>query len=323
MGSLPPMKGKLSQLQLIALIGFVSLTLFGIGAYLWLSSELDNAQQALTLRSAEKQKLLTRRTVPHPTSIETLTKNNEILTASLETLQARLKTGNPLLQGVVQKNAVVFKQEVFDTAKKLTELAKKKNVQLPANFYFGFSKYVTQNPEDRDTVFLGKQVLAVREFVTALLESEIGRLDAVRRTTDETSSPTSSSIDSSNPDALRGRLTRPPNSSYQVYPFEIECVGKPLALRQFLNRLTELPLIFVVRSVHISSTQPNPARLEDLARLAESPASISVPGRDKPPVPAMGFEDIKIRIRLDLVEWTGPQATPVTPPAKPGPPPKK
>lgn len=307
------MKGKLTQIQIVALAGILGIVVLGLGGYFYLASQLSATQEEIVQQNAERQKLLSRPYTPSAANIKGLGENNEVLTAALKQLNERLRSPESKLASVSQVNAIVFKQYLAEERKKLVALAASKNVALPANFYFGFSRYVNQNPEDRDTAFLGKQWLAINELSQLLCLSGVGRIENIRRTFDEVGGGDNKDAASLGTEAgseiLRGKMQVLSRGLYSVYPFELEFMAKPAALRSFLGKVLSTPNIFVVRAVYVNSVMPSPRRLEDLAKeVGVSPGGASTAAR--PPVPAMGFEEVKVRLRIDMVDWSGEMTAP-------------
>jgi hypothetical protein len=307
------MKSKLTQIQIVALAGTLGIVALGFGGYYYLDGQLSATEEQIVQLNTERQKLLSRPYTPSAGNIKGLTGNNEVLQTALKQLNSRLRSPDSKQATVAQVNAIVFKQYLAEERRKLIALAATKNVALPANFYFGFSRYVNQNPEDRDTAFLGKQWLAINELAQLLCLSGVARIENVRRTFDEISGGESKEATvvgvEAGSEVLRGKAQVLSRGLYTVYPFEIEFLAKPAALRVFLGKLLYTPDIFVVRAIYVNSVMPSPRRLEDLAKEVGSSSEGSSPVT-RPPVPAMGFEEIKVRLRIDLVDWSGEMTVP-------------
>jgi hypothetical protein len=293
------MKSSLTRLQWTALIGFVVIGLLG-GVGLWLlSGKVDAAQDALHQKEAELKKLTGDRYFPGPANTEALQKDNQALQAALDVLQQRLLApGNPLAQ-VAEKNPVVFKQELADQIHALTELAAKNNVHIePTAVDFGFALYQNTNPSEAATRILGKQMIGIREAVTALLNAKVSSLIAVRRSFDERSgeAPAASGTAS---EALHARIVSPAGGFYTVYPLELEFNGSEAALRGFLSALTVSPYVLVTRSVTLNSLRTTPPHLDDVVH------AIPTEGRKPSFVMVMGDDEVHARVRVDLIDWTG------------------
>lgn len=296
---------KLSPLHWIALGGLVVIGLLGGGGIFLLSGKLDAARTDISTKAGQLGKLTGDRYYPSQANIDALSKGNDALGQALDVLKQKLLApGNKLAQ-VVEKNPVVFKQELAEQIRSLSDLAAKDGVRIDANAsYFGFSVYQNNNPSDKGTRILGKQLLGIGEVATALFNAKISSLDAVRRTFDENPSAAGAAGGGTgaSTESLRGKIVTPDNGLYTVYPFEFEFTGSEESLRAFLSNLSGSPYVLIPRLLYIGSKRPSPPRVDELSTSVQS-----LGAGKKPPtfVVAMGNDDIHVRARIDLIDWTG------------------
>ncbi len=298
---------KLTRIQWIAIAGMAAIGLLGGGGLFYLSQQLGQAQDALQSKVGDLQKLTGARYFPSQANIDALEKNNQALSQALDVLNQKLLAPGNVLAQVAEKNPVVFKQELSEKIHSLTDLAAKDAVRIdPAASYFGFTTYQNNNPSDRATRILGKQLIGISEVASALFGAKVSSLDALRRTFDENgAAPTLSSGGGAGTEALHAKISTPENGLYTAYPLEVEFTGSEESLRNFLANLSNSTYVLVPRALYISSKRTAPPRIDDLVNEIQAIAA----GK-KPPtfVVAMGNEDLHVRARIDLIDWTGQKA---------------
>ena len=308
-------KPALTLIQWIALVGMVVIGLLG-GTGIWfISQKLNDAQGAVQTEDSQLRKLLGERYLPSAENIGALEGNNKVLQAAIDLLQQRLQAPGNKLGDVKEQNPVLFKQQLAETLRSLSDLAVKNNVRIdPGVANFGFSNYQNNNPTEPATRVLGKQLIGIQEVLTELFKVRVTSLNAVRRTFDENgpgSMPGGASPQPSpggggpgaGSEALRARIITSGAGFYTVYPLEFEFTGSEEALRDFISGLGTSPYVLITRFVVVNSVRANPPRLDDLAHTLD--------GLTKKPtfVVAMGHDDVHVRIRIDLIDWTGASAS--------------
>ncbi|MDE1171144.1 MAG: Amuc_1100 family pilus-like protein [Verrucomicrobium sp.] len=288
------MKTALNRTQTAVLTGMAAIAVLG-GAGLWyLSGQVGAVREEIDQQSGTLQQLAGGRYYPSAQNVEALKKNNAALEAALGEIRQRLQGGAKELNGAVEKNAVVFKQEMADRLKKLREEAAHNGVRIdPAAADFGFSMYRNANPSDSSTGMLGRQLLGIEAVSDALFRARVSSLDAVRRTQDENGDG-----QAKGPEAIPLRVTPLPGGTYTLYPLEFEFTGTEDAVREGLANLAASPLFLVPRALTVTSRRASPPRTDDLAK--------SVQTLEKKPsfLIALGNEEIRVRARIDLVDWT-------------------
>ncbi|MCE0482671.1 MAG: Amuc_1100 family pilus-like protein [Methylacidiphilales bacterium] len=314
---------NLSKFDIGMIIAFAVVALIGAGAWWYLSGQLQTAQGDVTNAKADFDRLSTSgNLVVSNANKAALQSNIELLKSQLDPLiQNRLAPPKSDLANVTRQNPVDWKNHLDDEVHRLTGEAGHNNVKLPKNFYFSFSRYLSQNPGDEETVVLSKQLLGVEEIADILIGAPVKGIQAIRRTYEEDHSNASTY----SPIGLVGEADRLPGNSinagsgvYTVYPFEVEFDTTTPALRQIIDKLIQSPYVFVIRSISVQNSQPNPPQVTDLDKLAGTPATSVVdssPGAvaaatsTKPPQFLFGNAMLHIRARIDMIEWKEPPST--------------
>lgn len=315
------MKIQLSKFDGMILGAFVLTGVIGAGLYFWSSSQLKDLQDQLSQASSHLNQLVSGRYMPDARNIKMLNENNKILKENLEAIETKLKASDSHLSDVQEKNPVIFKQDLNDVVQRLTAEAKSNDVVIPANFYFGFSRYLQSNPTQSSTLVLGKQLFGVERVCHLLFSSGITRLNSVARTFDEDGTASASdSPGNTSPDRITGKVASIDGGLYTVYPLQFEFTCYTGGLRKFLSNLISSPNLFIVRSIQISNSKPVPPRLDDMIKAlgvttaAPDPMGNSSTGKGLQP--ALGMENLRVKARIDLIEWTGSYQPAATAPAK-------
>ncbi len=308
-------KPSLTLIQWIALLGMIVIGLLG-GVGIWfLYQKLSDAQGAVQAEDSQLRHLMSGRYLPSTENIDALEGNNKVLQAAIDLLQQRLQSPGDKLGDVKEQNPVLFKQQLAETLRSLSDLAVKNNVRIdPGVANFGFSNYQNNNPTEPATRILGKQLIGIQEVLTELFKVRVTSLNAVRRTFDENGpgaipaggqppTPGAGAAGGPGGEALRARILTPGSGFYTVYPLEFEFTGSEETLRDFLSGLGTSPYVLITRFVVVNSVRANPPRLDDLSHTLD--------GLTKKPtfVVAMGHDDVHVRIRIDLIDWTGTPAS--------------
>jgi hypothetical protein len=313
---------KLSGFDLGMIIAFVVVTLLGIGAWWYLSGQLTAAQTDVTNAKADYDRYSVAKggqdsIIVNPQNGQTLQANIDLLNAQLNPLIAsKLLPKDNKLKEIANTDPVAWKHQLDDDVQKLTAAAKVRGVSLPPSFYFGFTRYLSQSPNDQQTAVLSKQLLAVDEIATILINAPVKAISSVRRTYEEDSRPTGNfnpSISTTEPDHLGGYSINAPGNVYTAYPFEFDFETTTENLRTIMDSLIQSPYIFVVRSLTVENTIPNSPTITSLDTIAATPAPSSLtdssPGEVASttstlgPQHLFGYDTLRIRARIDLIQW--------------------
>jgi hypothetical protein len=281
-----------------------ALTLLLGGLGLWQMNSLVETEKAeLSTALQQQQQMLRRRFTPNLENIELLEKKNKLLFDTQQSFQQQLTAGVDQLKVIREINAINFKLQLAEKVRSLTEEAKKRNIILPNNFYYGYSLYNSEiNPPDRATVLLQKQLLAIEALSQALYESGVEAIHSIRRAPDPAEPiPTTGARggSSTHPDYLPISVSLSTSGHYLNIPLEIEFSCRTDGLRKFLNSIHQAKFVFIPRYLEIKGSRTTIPRLSDFQNQNSSEEiDRSVP------ILAMGDESIRVTTRIDLVEWT-------------------
>jgi hypothetical protein len=221
------------------------------------------------------------------------------------------------LGAISREDSVAWKHDLDEDVKTLTTDAKAHAITLPPNFYFGFSRYLTESPNDEVTAVLSKQRTAIKTISEILINSKVDAISKVRRTYEEDPHAVNaapSSGDRGAGDQLGGYAVAVPGGAYKAYPFEFDFDTTAESFRPVMNEIIKSPYVFIVRWVEIHNDKLASPGTSDLDRMAQvTPGAPSVvdspPGAVAASAPAVGpqylFGDsvLHVTMRVDLIEW--------------------
>lgn len=314
---------NLSKFDLGMIITFVVVALLGFGAWWYLSSQLQTAQGDVTSAKADFDRVSSSgNLVVSASNKAALQANIELLKAQLDPLiKSKLTSDKNTLATIKEEDPVAWKHDLDDEVHRLTTAAKAQNVTLPKSFYFSFSRYLSQNPGDEQTVVLSKQLLAVEQITNILIAAHVKSIQGIHRTyEEEPRTPGSGSSPSGEVgagDRLPGYSQSAGGGTYIAYPFEVEFDTNTVNLRDIVNKLIQSPYVFVIRNLTVQNNPPSylPAgspQLNDLDKLAgtpttsvidSSPGAVAATTSTKPPAFLFGNSTLHVKARIDLIEW--------------------
>jgi hypothetical protein len=309
---------KLSGFDLGVIIAFAVVTLLGGGAWWYLSGDLQQAQDDVKNANKDFVTYSTKSNIVVSASNgTTLQANIDLLKAQLDPLiHTKLRSKENRLGAIKTEDPVAWKHDLDDEVHRLNSAAKLRGVNVPPNFYFGFSRYLSQNPSDEQTAVLSKQLVGVDQVATILINASVKGIQAIRRSYEE--DPHTSAVNAPGQttelDHLGGYSLNGPGNTYTAYPFEIDFETTAENLRSVINNLVQSPYVFVVRTLTIQNSSLNSPMLNDLDKIAGTPASASsVIGTSPGEVAAttstlgpqflFGNSTLKIKARIDMIEW--------------------
>ena len=297
------MKTKLSPFEwtILGTMGVV-LVVGSIGTFILFGkvqekkAELESHTNAMSMISGRIH-------YPSAYNMNLLKENSKSIEGFLISLKSVLLPSENRLAEVKELESVEFKDQLSKTVDDLRALAKAKPVAIPAEFYFGFSKYQKQNPRKKDTLVLSKQLLGIEKLVSLLIACGPQKIESIARSFEEHEDIKKGGA--LEPEQLKFRSIEHPEGFYTTYPLEVEFIGVPANLQQFLNEMGKLPYLYVVRSCYITSLKPVPSRLDELQRQYTATPGQAAGSKAPPLVPVLGEEKIKFKVRVDLIEWRG------------------
>jgi len=312
---------KLSTFDLTMIIVFVVVGLAGGGAWFYLSGLLDTAKQDVGAAAQDFDRYSSKEVyLPTSSNLKVLQSDIEVLKAQLDPLlKSKLQPEKSELSSKTSEDTVAWKHDLDAEALSLNALAKLHAVTVPNNFYYSFSRYLSQAPAEEKTAVLSKQLLAVKEIATILINAPVKKIETIRRTYEEdvgSSSAASGAGAKSGADTniLAGNATDAPGGVYTAYPFEIEFDATTDNLRKVVDDLIQSPYVFVIRSLAIQNVKLASPQISDLDKLAatptgsvgdSSPGTVAADTPDKGPQFLFGDETLRVKARIDLIEWKG------------------
>lgn len=320
-------KLKISGFDLGIIIAFAVITVIGIGAWWYLSGALADAQTDVTAAKADFDKVSSNpqfHMVVSEANAKTLEKNIELMKTQLvPVIQAQFKSKDNKLSAIRQEDPVAWKHDLDDLVHRLNAAARTKGVTVPANYYFGFSRYLNASPNDEQTAVLSKQMLGIEQLTNILINAQVKSISAIRRTYEEdphtgTGTPGGMMPEGSEHDHLGGYAVTAPGGMYVAYPFEIDTETNVENLRNVLSGFIQSPYVFIVRTLSVKNSSPNSPAINDLDRMIGAPAPSVIdtaPGEvaattsTRGPQYLFGNSTLNVKLRVDMIEWTADPAT--------------
>lgn len=322
---------KLSRFDIGMIVAFGVISLLGGGAWYYLSGQLQSAQQDASSAYSDFQKysvdkMGNQTIIVNSSAGKTVQANIDLLNQEIAPIISdKLVSKDNKLASISNQDPVAWKRNLDDDVTKLTQDAKVHGVQLPgADFYFGFSAFLRTSPGDEQTAVLSKQLLAVDQISSILIEAPVKAIVGIRRTYEEeprASGPNGGGgqfsiggAGDANSDRLPGYSFTAPADAYRSYPFEIKFDTTVENLRTVVNKLVQSPYIFVLRTIDIENDHPDSPQVTDLQAIAATPSSSVVdssPGEvanttsTKGPQHLFGYSILHVTARIDMIEWTG------------------
>jgi hypothetical protein len=255
-------------------------------------------------------------------NIKILQDNIDLLKAQINPLiPAKLQPKGNKLSTIPKEDPVAWKHDLDDDVHRLTAAAKTRGVDIPSNFYFGFTRYLSQSPGDEQTLVLSKQLLGIDQIANILIKAPVKKIQTINRTYEEDPHQGSSNspVTGGDKDHLGGYAFTALNNTYISYPFEVDFVTTSESLRSILGEFTRSPYILVVRTISVTNSavtgpgsgSPELSILDSLAGTS-GPASTdnsAAPAPIKGPQYLFGANDstIRVKMRIDMIEWKGGQ----------------
>lgn len=311
-------KLPISIFDLSMIIAFVVIGLLGGGAWYYLNQQLVAAQGEAT---NEKSKFDQYSAYGTTDKILVSLPNEKILHNNIDLLKgqlvpligSKLVTKDNKLAAIEKKDPVAWKHDLDDEVRRLTALAGQHDVKLPPNFYFAFSTYINTNPPDDQTLVLSKQLLAIEQITTIMVNAPVRSITDIRRTLEE--SPRFGTTSTPIPGSIVGSSYSAEGGAYRGYPFEFDFETTTTGFRKVMNDLLLSPYIFVVRTLSVQNAQANSPQPSDLTAMAGStdpsvtdkpPGEAAATVSTKGPQFLFGDQTLHVKIRVDMIDWTAP-----------------
>jgi hypothetical protein len=324
---------NLSRFDIIMIVAFLSVALIGGGLAYYLDAfMLAAAHDDVQAADQEFEQYSTQMVfLPTRENLKILQGNIDLINSQIDpvvkgSLQA---TGNTLADQH-NENTVVWKRRLDDRVAKLNAAARTAGVQVPQNYYYGFSSYLSQAPAETNTGVLSKQLLAIEQLTGVMVSAQVNAIKAIRRTAEE-GGPGPSAYGGTAGDFITGHSAAVSGGLYINYPFEIEFDATTDTMRKVINGLMQTPCVFIIRGLSVvnsavenaQAVSPQVTSLDTLAgpqtpapSVTDSPGAVAAAKSTAGPQYLFGNEFLHVRMRVDLIEWKGlPDATAAVKPA--------
>jgi hypothetical protein len=318
---------NLSRFDLGMIIAFVVVAALAFAGWWYLSGELQTAEADAAMAASDFDKYSKKEIyLPNKSNLKTLQNNIRIMTAQLDPLVAgRLQSSKNGLASIQQLDTVAWKHSLDDEVSHLNAAAATHGITVPANFYYGFSRYLTTNPNQDATVVLERQQLAIGAISDILINAPVRGIVSVERTYEEDAQvPGGSGFmppPSKGSSQLAGHSVDSAGGVYTAYPFEFEFDTDTESLRTVVNQLLQSDYVFVIRSVMVQNVKLESPTKTGLAQMVgsrdmapttsiinSSPGAVAAAAPAAPTVGLQylfGDEALHVRMRIDLIDWHG------------------
>jgi len=251
----------------------VAVLVFAAGAALVVmeSGKLAKSKQQVASANSQINGLLQADPAPTPANVQAAQQNAAALSAKLLSIRENLQRGSRLtisndgtrVMSGLQKYISNYRRQVA-SHKNAAEVAAP--IQIPADFAFGFEKYLKETNISQDSALvpqLDKQRQVLSYILNQLIAADPAGIQAVER--EILGEPTSETSGFEINPAISARVP----GAIDTLAFRVTFTGYTPTLRKFLNNLAQFDLPIVVRSV----TVDRPASNAKTAKAKKSKAS--------------------------------------------------
>lgn len=288
---------------LITLIIAVVIALLGVGAWYWTGSQLTEALNEKQSLEARMNALARGVYYPDAQNVQILEESVSALESNIQPLEEKMRAASSQLDPVRgSKNAEgtytglsgdAWQKMLSARRQELMKRAQDSGIQLPENFYLGFQRYRSLVPNDRFTLPLGIELMAITNITETLISSGVREVRSIKRVIVEDGGSSGATGQEAN--ILAARVVEVPSGNYRLYPLEFQFTGSSEALYRVVNQITGADLFYIIRFIDVQNDKTSiPSRSEIINNNANTVANI---------VPVLGQESIRVRMRVDLVDW--------------------
>ena len=189
-----------------------------------------------------------------------------------------------------------FQDKLSAAAATADEAAATAGINLPEDFYLGFSAYKAQPPSEAAAPVLGQQLETIANVTSMLIKSGVRQLVGIERAPLRAEEPKGEE-EENKPDSAE-------LAAVQLAPFDVEFVADQSAFRSALSAITTAQPVVLVRLVSVTNSSPAPPAKESASATQETaePAA-TTEGASEIPV-AFGKETLNVKLRLASVSVT-------------------
>ena len=282
--------------------GAVSLVLLlGAGALLFMQQgAFTEKNEAMDSVGKKLKRLTDRKPFPSAANVDMLESQLEVYTAYQDDLFASMREGQETVGTVDQDR---FRKQLAENLIKLFREARARSVAIPAQFPFGFHRYVAGSLPDPDEMpRLMSQMQGVSQICHILYEAGISELLGVERTEFERAAQGDVNAESDQPARGRGRgrnrdegkeeneadakaLYTDPDGLFTREHYVVRFRAKDAAIQKILDRFAKgAPFTVITRMDLLNPNRPVVAVQPEAAPAPEPPPEFG--GWPPPPAPA-------------------------------------
>lgn len=185
-----------------------------------------------------------------------------------------------------------FQDKLSEAASDASAKAQAGGINLPEDFYLGFTQYKTQPPTAAAAPALGQQLVSISNVVRLLLESRVTEITAITRTP----LPEEAERKEEEAQTESGKLP-----DLLLAAFDVEFVAEQANFRQALNSVVSAQPMVLVRVVSVANSNPLAPSKENPLENEGEPTATESPDQP-PPIPVLfGQENLTVKLRLAAV----------------------
>jgi hypothetical protein len=275
--------GVIKKNPLFSLIVGLGILLFIAGAVLAILQMGKSSKANKQVKSAQQQleSLIYSQPAPSDYNLEASGNNVDALRSDLEEIRDNLERGANIDASSDGVSAVASIQQFISefsakTQNHENEKGESDPIITPANFAFGFERYIGQVtvPENKAVIpLLDKQRQILSYLIDQLIESNPESILSIQRELVEVVvTDSSSSGPKQNSFSISSEVSAKVPNAIDTMAFSIKFSGYTQSLRLFLNSLSEFELPIVVRSVKVErikqkegvQSAPRPRTIDDI-----------------------------------------------------------
>ncbi len=288
----------LKENPFLAGLGIATAIIVGVLTFMaWGASDQYGVTLASYNESVQKlHGLQNRAPFPNKENYDKLQAIEKDYKAELTNLKAKLvKMEIPLKPDIKPQQ---FQDELRVAVDDVVKKAAAAGVNIPKDFYLGFSQYINSPPSDRATPGLDRQLTVISQLVNHLIDYKVQSIDGLER------KPL--------PEEGSGAI-KPTGNLVERFPFEVSFTAEQSRFRVSFNSLLSADQFLLIRALSVQNTnQEGPPT----AQPGENPggaAQPAAPGEDKGKNNLnviLGRELVKVTLRLEMIHFadTTPEA---------------
>jgi len=289
---------------LVTLIVAFVIVLLGGGGWYWTSSQLGSALNEKQTLETQMNALARGVYYPSAQNVEALEKNVEMLRAGITPLMERMAEADAPLEPIQGRQVEggghtgltgdAWQKLLSAQRVELLQAAQEGGVELPEDFFLGFQRYRALVPNAEVTYPLGVQLVGIDTILESMVGAKVVAIREIKRVMVEEGE---GATRATGVNALGARILESQTGHYRVYPFEFVFQASPEALYSVVDQITNSELFLIIRFLDLQNEKTSlPSKSEVISENRDTQANI---------IPVLGQEQLRIRMRVDLIDWTG------------------